>query len=50
MFDIFLGLAVSDISLIQKEAQILSYVSRVEQIAFIESMLLGESLRIMHFR
>ena len=46
----FLGLAVSDISLIQKEAQILSYVSRVEQIAFIESMLLGESLRILHFR
>ena len=43
-------MAVSDISLIQKEAQILSYVSRVEQIAFIESMLLGESLRIIHFR
>ena len=49
-FCIFLGLAVSDISLIQKEAQILSYVSRVEQIAFIESMLLGESLGIMPFR
>ena len=49
-FLFFLGLAVSDISLIQKEAQILSYVSRVEQIAFIESMLLGESLGIVHFR
>ena len=49
-FLFFLGLAVSDISLIQKEAQILSYVSRVEQIAFIESMLLGESLGILHFR
>ena len=49
-FLFFLGLAVSDISLIQKEAQILSYVSRVEQIAFIESMLLGESLGIMPFR
>ena len=36
------GLAVSDISLIQKEAQLLSYVSQVEQIAFIESMLLGK--------
>ena len=45
------GLAVSDISLIQKEAEILSYVSRVEQIAFIESMLLGKctytKLRLM---
>jgi len=41
------GLAVSDISLIQKEAQILSYVSRVEQIAFIESMLLGDPFRFL---
>jgi len=36
------GLAITDISLIQKEAEILSYVSRVETIAFIESMIFGD--------
>merc|ERR1719150_3380135 len=42
------GLAVSDISLIQKEAEILSYVSRVEQIAFIESILLGDPFKLLN--
>lgn len=41
------GLAVSDISVIQKEAQLLSYVSRVELIAFIESMLLGDPFHFL---
>ena len=36
------GLAVSDIAMIQKEAEILSYVARVDSVAFIESMLLGD--------
>lgn len=41
------GLAVSDIAVIQKEAEILSYVSRVELIAFIESMLLGDPFHFL---
>ena len=41
------GLAVSDISVIQKEAEILSYVSRVELISFIESMLLGDPFHFL---
>ena len=36
------GLAISDITVIQKEAEILSFVSRVELIAFIESMIFGD--------
>ena len=36
------GLAISDISLIQKEAEVLSYVSRVEVIVYIESMIFGD--------
>ena len=41
------GLAVSDIAMIQKEAEILSYVSRVDAIAFIESMLLGDPFEFL---
>ena len=41
------GLAVSDISVIQKEAELLSYVSSVELIAFIESMLLGDPFHFL---
>ena len=41
------GLAVSDIAKIQKEAEILSYVSRVDAIAFIESMLLGDPFEFL---
>ena len=41
------GLAVSDIAMIQTEAEILSYVSRVESIAFIESMLLGDPFEFL---
>lgn len=36
------GLAVSDIAQIQREAELVSYVSRVELIVFIESKLLGD--------
>ena len=41
------SIAVSDITLIQKEAEILSYVSRVELIVFIESMLLGDPFHFL---
>ncbi|XP_071746598.1 transient receptor potential cation channel subfamily A member 1 homolog [Lepeophtheirus salmonis] len=36
------GLAVSDISSIQKEAEIVNHVSRIELISYFESMLLGD--------
>merc|ERR1712079_622992 len=36
------GLAVSDIAVIQKEAEIMSHISRVELMCHIESILLGD--------
>ena len=42
-----ISFTVSDITLIQKEAEILSYVSRVELIVFIESMLLGDPFHFL---
>ena len=41
------GLAVSDITEIQKHAEIVSYVSRVELISYIESMLLGDPFQFL---
>ena len=40
------GLAVQDISVIQKEAEVVSAASQVELIAFIESMLLGDPFQV----
>jgi transient receptor potential cation channel subfamily A protein 1 len=41
------GLAVSDISVIQREAEIVSCVSRVELISYIESVLLGDPFQFL---
>ena len=40
------GLAVQDIGVIQKEAEVVSAASQVELIAFIESMLLGDPFQV----
>ena len=41
------GLAISDISAIQLEAEIVSCVSRVELISYIESILLGDPFQFL---
>jgi len=41
------GLAVSDITEIQKEAEVVAMISRVELVAFIESMLLGDPFQFL---
>ena len=41
------GLAVQDIGVIQREAEVVSAASQVELIAFIESMLLGDPFQVL---
>lgn len=48
LFNLLNGLAVSDTQAIREDAELVAYVSRVKLVAYVESMLVGESHRGIH--